>query len=43
MNSRPLRSNLFEMKQQMEESEDELQATEVRSDRNETTNGGVGG
>ena len=43
MNSRPLRSDLFEMKQQMEELEDELQATEVRSDRNETTNGGVGG
>ena len=43
MNSRALRSNLFEMKQQMEESKDELQATEVRSDQNETTNGGVAG
>ena len=28
MNFRPLRSDLFEMKQQMEELQDELQATE---------------
>ena len=31
MNSKPLRTELIEMKQQMEELEDEFQATEVRS------------
>ena len=31
MNYKPLRTELIEMKQQMEELEDEFQATEVRS------------
>ena len=31
MNSKPLRTELIEMKQQMEELKDEFQATEVRS------------
>ena len=31
MNSKPLRIELIEMKQQMEELEDEFQATEVKS------------
>ena len=31
MNSKPLRTELIEMKQQMEELEDEFQATEVKS------------
>ena len=31
MNSKPLRTEQIEMKQQMEELEDEFQATEVRS------------
>ena len=31
MNSKPLRTELIEMKQQMEELEDEFQAAEVRS------------
>ena len=35
MNSRPLRDDLFEMKQQKEELQEELQATEDRAYRNE--------
>ena len=31
MNTKPLRTELIEMKQQMEELEDEFQATEVKS------------
>ena len=34
MNSRPLRTELIEMKQQMEELQDELQATVDRAYRN---------
>ena len=45
MNSRPLRTDLFEMKQQMGELEDELQATstEDRAYINEAPDEGVGG
>ena len=43
MNSRPLRTDLFEMKQQMEELQEELQATEDQAYRIEAADGGVGG